>query len=112
MQVQHSDYTEIIHAKVAYPLPQAGPHDASRVFLRNVHIYEIGHDSGQADQALSGEGMVLSVDGRSADPPAYSSLAASSLRLAASHSPDDVAELQWRLSTPVSTLLLGMLGYH
>ena len=33
-----------------------------------------------------------------------------SLVLVVSHAPEDVAELQWRLSTPVSMLLLGLLG--
>jgi lipopolysaccharide export system permease protein len=32
------------------------------------------------------------------------------MQLAESSDPEDVAEWQWRLSTPISTLLLGMLG--
>jgi lipopolysaccharide export system permease protein len=110
VRVEHSDHTEIMHAKLAYALPQAGSDGETKVLLRDVHIYKIGRDGGPADQALTGGELVLSVDGRSAEPPAYSSLAASSLWLAASRSLDDVAELQWRLSTSVSTLLLGMLG--
>jgi len=40
----------------------------------------------------------------------YRSKAASTLQLARSKKPGDLAEFQWRLTTPVTTLLLGVLG--
>ncbi len=54
--------------------------------------------------------MLLNLDNPELEPPDYSSLAADSASLVRSRSAADVAELQWRLSTPLSTLLLGMLG--
>jgi len=110
VRVQHDDETEIMHAKFAYALPKARPDEGLKVLLRDAHIYTVGREGGQADRALTAGEIVLRVDNDPAGPPEYSSLAASSLSLAASHSLDDVAELQWRLSTPISTLLLGMLG--
>ena len=52
------------------------------------------------------------IDPNKADdtPPEYGAVAASTLQLLHSTAPRDVAELQWRLSTPLSTLLLGLLG--
>jgi len=110
VRIEYSDHNEIMHARLAYPLPKPGANDAARVVLRDVHIYELGHADEQPDQTLSTREMVLNIDGGTPEPLAYSSLDASSLRLTGSRSPDDIAELQWRLSTPVSTLLLGMLG--
>src|SRR5262249_12310399 len=43
-------------------------------------------------------------------PLEYSSVAAPTAALAVSTAPKDIAEMQWRLSTPLSTLLLGLLG--
>ena len=40
----------------------------------------------------------------------YKSKSASTLQLAGSNNPKDLAEFQWRLTTPITTLLLGVLG--
>ena len=40
----------------------------------------------------------------------YRSKATATRRLAGSNEPNDLAEFQWRLTTPVTTLLLGILG--
>jgi len=42
--------------------------------------------------------------------PAYKRKAAPTLQLARSDRPKDLDEFQWRLSTPLSTILLGLLG--
>jgi lipopolysaccharide export system permease protein len=110
VRLRRGQRTEIIRAGRAYPLGRAAADQETKVLLRDVSVYEIGEDSDQGDQVLTAAELVLGVDGRPAGPPAYSPLAASSLHLAASEAPDDIAELQWRLSTPVSTLLLGLLG--
>ena len=54
--------------------------------------------------------MVVDPDDHAQAGRDYSSVAAGSLHLARSGAAPDVAELQWRLSTPLSTLLLGILG--
>ena len=104
------DDTQIISAQLAYKLsPQAGDDDAT-VSLNDVNIYQIAREKGHADQVLQAHEMTLDPNGQDNDAPAYSALTVSSAHLAGSNASEDVAELQWRLSTPVSTLLLGMLG--
>ena len=83
VRVRHGDHTEIIHANLAYVLPRASARRRNEGLLRDAHIYEMNGD--QADQAVSAGGFVLDVDGRAPDPPGYSSVAASSARLAGSH---------------------------
>jgi lipopolysaccharide export system permease protein len=55
-------------------------------------------------------GLRIDPDSRDDTPPEYASVAASTTRLVRSSSARDVAELQWRLSTPLSTVLLGLLA--
>ena len=59
---------------------------------------------------MEAQGLVIDPNVNNDAPAGTSAVAASTASLARSHAPDDVAELQWRLSTPVSTLLLGLLG--
>jgi len=110
VQLVNGDRVKIIHAQLAFPLPQATQNGGSQVYMKNAHIYEISRDMGRADQVLNVPEMVLNSNSGTNEPPEYSSVAASSLELARSNSASDIAEFQWRLSTAVSTLLLGMLG--
>jgi len=110
LKLQYSDRTEIVYARLAHMLPQATPDSASQVYLSDDHIYEIERENGQSDQSWQAQGLVVSPDGDDGGQPGYSAVAASSRHLATSSAIEDVAELQWRLSTPVSTLLLGLLG--
>jgi lipopolysaccharide export system permease protein len=43
-------------------------------------------------------------------PVEYKIKATATSKLARSHNPSDIAELQWRLSIPISTMLLALLG--
>jgi lipopolysaccharide export system permease protein len=106
VQLKNSNGTKIIYA----PLAQAAPKSGSEIHLRDAHIYEIGSGNGQDDQILNARELSVNPDSSNSSPPGYSSVAASTARLATSHSAPDIAELQWRLSTPLSTLLLGMMG--
>ena len=110
VQLWHTDRTEIIHARLAYPLPQTTPNSGSKIHLSDAHIYEIGHDDEQIDRAMTAQEIIVDPNRRDDTPPEYSSVAATSAHLAVSESAADIAELQWRLSTPLSTLLLGLLG--
>ena len=80
------------------------------MYLNNAFVYEVNRDRGEPDQALQADGMAVDPNSREGGPPGYSAVAASNRRLAKSGVSEDVAEFQWRLSTPLSTLLLGMLG--
>jgi lipopolysaccharide export system permease protein len=106
IKLQRSDHTEIIHARLAYPLLG----NDTNVYLRDAHIYRFFPGVGQTDQVLTAAGILIDPNSPDDAPPEYSSVAASTTHLVQSSSARDVAELQWRLSTPLSTLLLGLLG--
>jgi lipopolysaccharide export system permease protein len=110
VQLWHGDQVQIIHAGLGYSLAQKAPDGSSRIYLRDAHMYEVGLENGKDDQILNAHDIVMNPDDRNTDGTGYSSVAASSVRLVGSGSAPDIAELQWRLSTPLSTLLLGMLG--
>ncbi len=110
LKLRRKDRTEIISARLAHTLPQAVPNTGSQVYLSDAYIYEVDREGGQADQILQAQGIVVNPNSRRGEPPGYSAVAASTARLAGSSSSEDIAEFQWRLSTPLSTLLLGMLG--
>ncbi|MGR9092266.1 MAG: LPS export ABC transporter permease LptF [Gammaproteobacteria bacterium] len=78
--------------------------------LSNVHVYFLGPNGG-ADKGV-GRFKKMELHLGASDPieVGYKRKAAPIASLIGSDSPLDIAELQWRLSTPVSTLLLAILG--
>ena len=83
---------------------------SSQMHLTDAHIYDIGLNGESSDVVLNATDLGLHLASPSVDPPEYSAIAASTAHLGASGTAADIAEFQWRLSTSVSTLLLGMLG--
>jgi lipopolysaccharide export system permease protein len=77
-------------------------------FLRG-YVYEFDRH-GNNDQILKFGEMTLLVDAETVDPIGYKRKAAPTLELARSDNHKDMAEFQWRLTTPVSTVLLALLG--
>lgn len=61
-------------------------------------------------QTVSAE-LRVKLDNPDDDPIGYKRKAAPTWQLARSLTSPDIAELQWRLSTPVSAFLLGLLGF-
>ena len=110
IRLERPDETEIVHARLADRMLQRALAGESDVFLTDARIYKIDRAPGRPDEVVEAGGLVIDPNDRSAAPAGYSAVAASTARLARSRAPEDVAELQWRLSTPVSTLLLGLLG--
>jgi lipopolysaccharide export system permease protein len=101
--------TRIIYARSVEQMPHASDDGGSQMHLTDAHVYEIGPHGG-SDVALNVSNLVIELAGPRVEPPEYSAVAASTAQLASSNSAADTAELQWRLSTSCSTLLLGMLG--
>ena len=101
---------EIIHAARADML--TGPADGagSRIDLHDARIYQLDLAHAGNDQVLQADDMIVDPDDEAAAGSEYSSVAASTRHLLRGRSSFDIAELQWRLSTPISTLLLGLLG--
>jgi len=102
--------TRIIHASSVEQLPNIGGADGLRMHLTDAHVYDIGPSGSGRDVVLNVNNLVLQLASLPVEPPEYSAVAASTAQLRRSESPADIAELQWRLSTSCSTLLLGMLG--
>lgn len=105
---QLSDHAELVFAQLAAPL-----HDSSRlqrVYLQNAHIYDLFPKTPLNDQSVSSQGLELNPDDETLSTQNYNPVAASAAHLFASSQSYDIAELQWRLSTPVSTVLLALLA--
>jgi lipopolysaccharide export system permease protein len=105
--------TRIIYARSIEQTPHVG--EGSQMRLSGAHVYDIdskgsSSDGSASDVVLNADDLTLHLPGPSVHPPEYSAIAASTAHLGASDSAADVAELQWRQSTSVTTLLLGMLG--
>jgi lipopolysaccharide export system permease protein len=100
--------TRIIYAESIAQLPpvEGGP----RFHLSGAHVYDIDVDGSASEVVLNANGLDIHLVSPSARPPDYSAIAASTTHLRSSDSAQDIAELQWRQSTSVTTLLLGMLG--
>jgi lipopolysaccharide export system permease protein len=102
--------TRIIYASSAQQLSHSGEIDHLKMHLTDAHVYEIGQTGGASDVVLNVKNLVVQLADVQVEAPEYSAVAASTAQLRVSDSTADTAELQWRLSTSWSALLLGMLG--
>ena len=109
VQTWRGDRMEIIHAALAYDVSELAADGTSRVYLRDAHMYRID-PQGTRDEVLQAGDVTVAPDRAADTAAAYSAVAAGSRHLLASVAAPDVAELQWRLSTPISTLLLGLIA--
>jgi lipopolysaccharide export system permease protein len=100
--------TRIIYAASIEQLSPAegGP----RFHLSGAHVYDIDVDGSASEVGLNANDLNLHLVSPAVHPPDYSAIAASTTHLRSSESAPDIAEFQWRESTSVTTLLLGMLG--
>jgi lipopolysaccharide export system permease protein len=110
VQLKLRGITRIIHAGSVEQIPDNAPHGGSEIHLTDAHVYDIVLESGGSDVVMNVKDLVVELASPQVEPPGYSSVAASTAYLASSASAADIAEIQWRLSTFWSTLLLGMLG--
>ncbi len=110
VKLRYSDHTEIISGRLANTISPTTPNTGSDVRVNEAYVYKIYPKPGGPDQILQAEEMVVDPNSRDNEPLGYAAVAARSTRLAASNSSDDIAEFQWRLSTPLSTFLLGLLA--
>jgi len=110
VQLKLGGTTRIIHARSVEQKPANGPLGDSEIHLTDAHVYDIVRESDGSDVVMNVKDLVVQLTSPEVEPPGYSSVAASTAYLASSTSPADIAEIQWRLSTFWSTLLLGMLG--
>ncbi len=102
---QVGDKRRVAHARQAYRRVDPDSGTATMVLVDG-SLYLLDRDGSKDRVTRFGE-MRLHLTPRRLG---YKRKAAQSLDLASSSDPQDVAELQWRLSTPVTTLLLSMLA--
>ncbi|MGH8150019.1 MAG: LPS export ABC transporter permease LptF [Steroidobacteraceae bacterium] len=110
VQLKLPGATRIIAARTVKELPGARAGGGAVIHLTDAHVYDIRDGGIGRDLVMNVKNLVLTLPTPHVRPPEYSSVAASTVHLAPSRSPADISELEWRLSTPVSTVLLGMLG--
>ncbi len=109
IQNESGGTVEVISAKQAYQEVDGATGDRVIVCV-HAHVYELPRQGGENLLGRFDE-LRLVVEEPEMKPVGYKRKAASTVHLAGSDSIQDIAELQWRLSTPVSTLLLGLLGF-
>ncbi len=100
--------TRIIYAVSIEQLPAA---DGGTWFhLSRAHVYDLDADGSAGEVALNARDLELHLGNSSVSAPEYSAVAASTSHLRSLASAPDIAEFQWRESTSVTTLLLGLLA--
>src|SRR6185312_4260064 len=110
VQTMHEGHPRIIYAQSADSKALEPGQDTADVLLKDAHVYDFLPSGQPDDTAMTVEEVTVPTGNRSVKAPEYASTAASTPMLIASGQPADTAELEWRLSTPISTLLLGLLG--
>src|SRR5258708_22653589 len=71
VQLWHDDRTEIVHARLAYPLSKTTPNSGSKIYLSDAHIYEIRPDDEQIDPAMPAQGIIADPNRPNHTPPEY-----------------------------------------
>jgi lipopolysaccharide export system permease protein len=101
-----SGSSEIIVAKEAYQ-PELASGQRPQVHLLDGFIYRLTH-AGEGDTVVQFEKLIYFTD--SGNVMDYKRKAASTSALMQSDQPRDIAELQWRLSRPLATILLALIA--
>ena len=109
IQTEYGNTVRVISAKQAYHQIDE-PNRGGELVCLEAQVYELPRNGkevvvGQFDT------LRLQLEDPEISPVGYKRKAASTGQLADSSSVMDIAELQWRLSTPLSAFLLGLLGF-
>ncbi|MDE2322406.1 MAG: LPS export ABC transporter permease LptF [candidate division NC10 bacterium] len=110
IQSRSEDRVRLIWAEEAY-YPEPTEAGASRTLVCSSALtYELSRDRGVVRQARSDE-LILEWEKAKVLLEEYRRKAAPTWQLARSVLSKDIAEFQWRLSTPIAALLMGLLGF-
>jgi lipopolysaccharide export system permease protein len=103
------DMLEVIYAKEAYQ--RLDPTTGGQVILfLDACKYQFPRTGEWKVRAMESSQYTLPLWPKEIPPLEYKTKAASTFHLARSEEPSDIAELQWRLSAPISTILLALLA--
>lgn len=107
MQSDQNDKSQVIYAKSAY-LPEMEAGEPRSVRFLDGYAYLLDR-AGSRDTVLKFGSLTVNLE-EDARTEARKRKAETTAQLAQSNQPKDIAEFQWRTSTPFATLLLGMLA--
>jgi lipopolysaccharide export system permease protein len=103
------DAFEVIYAKNAFQRFNQFT-DSQEILFSDGWIHKFSRTGKGEWEVTKFDQLAFSLLPKEIPPMAYKRKAASSFSLARSHNPSDIAELQWRFSTSLSTILLALLG--
>jgi len=108
IQSDQGDKVQVIYAK---KVQQYGgdSNDKPLLMFQDGYVYEFSR-TGEEGHFMRFQQSTMSMDFGKTKTMEYKRKAASTRQLASSKDLEDIAEYQWRLSTPLSTLLLALLG--
>jgi|LQYC01.1.fsa_nt_gi lipopolysaccharide export system permease protein len=108
-QKGENDMLEVLYAKEAYQ--RLDPATGRQVIrFLGVCFYEFPRTGEWSGRAMESSQYTLSLWPQEIMPVEYKTKAASTFHLARSDNPSDIAELQGRVSVPLATILLALLG--
>ncbi len=108
VQGDQGDHSMVIYAQEAYQLPSKEGSKKSMKFVDG-HAYDLGRYDAR-DRLLTFRSLTIFLKENPKIDVQKNRKAESTAALFGSTKPKDIAELQWRLSTPVATILLALLG--
>lgn len=107
LQKNYGERSEIIVAEAA-AMPTLNPGQATRATFYNGHNYLLDNQASQ-DMTVKFEEMVVHLPNEEAQEK-YRRKAETTANLSQSKQPKDIAEYQWRITTPLATLLLALIA--
>jgi len=110
IQTISGDTVTIVSADEAFHQPADDPRAAGFFVCIRARTYDLSQSQDGISKTVSPE-LVVKLDNPDDVPIGYKRKAAPTWQLARSLASPDIAELQWRLSTPVSAFLMGLLGF-
>ncbi|MBZ0168714.1 Permease YjgP/YjgQ family protein [Candidatus Methylomirabilis lanthanidiphila] len=110
IQSRSEDLIRLVWAEEAHYPERVESGGARTLVCSEAVSYEISRNRAAVREATSDE-LVLEWEKAQVLSEEYRRKAAPTWQLAGSTSPKDIAEFQWRLSTPVAALLMGLLGF-
>jgi lipopolysaccharide export system permease protein len=110
IQTISDDTVTIVSADEAFHRPRDDGRGGGFLVCIRARTYDLSPSQDGISQTVSPE-LVVKLDNPDDVPIGYKRKAASTWQLARSLASPDIAELQWRLSTPVFAFLMGLLGF-
>ena len=110
IQTISDDTVTIVSADEAFHRPRDDGRGGGFLVCIRARTYDLSPSQDGISQTVSPE-LVVKLDNPDDVPIGYKRKAAPTWQLARSLASPDIAELQWRLSTPVFAFLMGLLGF-